>query len=79
MVLHLYYSNRYYSDRPRRDRWDLDEYSAFLGRFLKVELDMDWYGSPDEPGLLHFKSSVESNRNDWRHPRRYIDPRTDAT
>jgi len=66
-VLRLYYSRHYHRDRPRRDLWNLDAHPALLGRFLKFDLDTDWYGSPDDPGLLYFLSSVETRRIGWRN------------
>ena len=66
-VLRLYYSSHCYRVRPRRDLWNLDAHPALLGRFLKFDLDTDWYGSPDDPGLLYFLSSVETRRIGWRN------------
>ena len=67
--LRLYYSSHCYRVRPRRDLWNLDAHSALLGRFLKFDFDTDWYGSPDDPGLLYFLSSVEARRPriGWRN------------
>ena len=67
VVLRLYYSSHRHLDRPRRDLWNLDAHSALLGRCLKFDLDTDWYGSPDDPGLLYFLSSVETRRIGWRN------------